>query len=328
MDTRRLRRIVAGSGLALGLALGFLPAGQAQAATTHIRCHDNAALITAINQANTAGRGRIYLAPGCTYTLHQPHVAGSFAGLPGITGDVHISSLLLPATIRRASDATDNFRIFDVLSGGKLTLNSLIITGGRSDGSGGGIYNTPNGRLTLNTTRVEGNAAVSPSTGGGGVFNQGTMTMRGGTLRNNTSSGFGGGGLLNFGGTARITGATITGNTTTNDNGDGDGGGIDNTSAGTTGTVTLTGATIRGNTAAGDGGGINNDPGSIVHLRLSLVVNNHPDNCAGNVPRCHNTAATQHRRTQHRRTTGHQTRHYAPARSSHHLKNVTTTAGH
>ena len=115
-----------GLAVGVGLSLAVLPAGTASAAGgTHVRCNDIAGLKNAINQANTNG-GRITLASHCTYTLSTPDNPDD--GLPEITGNVTISGR--DTTIRRASNATQDFRIFHVAAGGKLTLNSLTVSGG------------------------------------------------------------------------------------------------------------------------------------------------------------------------------------------------------
>ncbi|MGA8117505.1 MAG: hypothetical protein WCA46_28030 [Actinocatenispora sp.] len=313
MNTRRVRRLGVSAGIALGLALGFLPAGQAQAAATHVRCHDIHGLAAAISQANYSGHGRIQLASGCTYTLAR--AAEDTVGLPVITGDVRISASPRPAVIERGYGAPD-FRIFGVASGGRLTLDRLVITGGSVEETGGGILNE--GTLALNHTVVRGNhAAVF----GGGIHNVGTLTMRGGAVRDNASV-LDGGGVENWPtGTATIRHASITGNTSGNLGGGIDnfanstlrltdtvvrgnravlGGGLDNFVGST---MILTRSVVSHNTASNAGGGIFADEtGGPVTLRYSAVVHNRPDNCAGGnpVPGCHDTAASRRSVTAHR----------------------------
>ena len=149
----------------VGLTLAVLPAVPAGAAGggSHVRCNDIAALKNAITQANTSG-GRITLASHCTYTLTAPDNTDD--GLPEITGNVTISGR--DTTIRRAPNATQDFRILHVVSGGNLTLNSLTISGGSVGAarSGGGISNN-SGTLNLNRSVVKGNSAGT----GGGITN-------------------------------------------------------------------------------------------------------------------------------------------------------------
>lgn len=94
-----------------------------------MRCNDIDALKTAIDNANSdLDGGRIELAPHCTYTLTAPDNADN--GLPSITGTVTVTGR--DTTIRRASNAAEEFRIFNVASSGHLTLNSLTVSGGRT----------------------------------------------------------------------------------------------------------------------------------------------------------------------------------------------------
>ncbi len=308
MNIRHLGRIGASTGVALGLALAFLPAGQAQAATTHVACHDVQGLKDAITQANTDGSGHLYLASGCTYTLTQADTDED--GLPIVTGNVRISSTHRAAVIRRTYSA-DDFRILHVADGGTLTLDNLVITSGRASAGGGGIYNE--GTLTLNHSTVRGNHSGGL---GGGVYNYtGRFTMHGGSVRNNSADSDGGG-LENFpNSTATISGATIS----ENDSGR-YGGGIDNWGTSTlhltstsvhgnhavngggisnidNSTATLTRSTVSDNAASDTGGGIYNYGSSTVHLRHSRVRHNDPDNCAGDspVPGCVNPTVTRHR---------------------------------
>ncbi len=127
------------------------------------------------------------------------------------------------------------------------SIENLIISNGNTRGSGGGIYN--DGTLTLSHCTISGNLAANY---GGGIYNDGTLTVCSSIVSSNSSSlyaggGYGGGGIFN-------SGTLIVGNATLSDNAtDESGGGIYNIG----GTVTLSNATLTGN-SGGDGGGINN----------------------------------------------------------------------
>ncbi|WP_314175075.1 hypothetical protein [Streptomyces winkii] len=274
----------------VGLSLAVLPAGPADAAgETHVRCNDITALKNAINQANTGG-GRIRLASDCTYTLTAPDNADD--GLPEITGNVTISGH--NTTIRRAPNATQDFRVLHVVSGGNLTLNSLRISGGRlslADTTGGGLANN-DGTLKLNRTIVKGNQAslgggvynfggelklnrsvvvrntttTVGATAGGGVFNtnNGTMTMNGGSLLDNRAPNGNGGGLENIiGATAHLDSVSVRGNTALL------GGGIRQTQ---NGSLRLTSTTVRNNIAV-SGAGMSNNAATATLVR-SLITHN------------------------------------------------------
>jgi hypothetical protein len=107
-------------------------------------------------------------------------------------------------------------RIFNV-SGGTVVLNSLTIVNGNDNGlSGGGINNQ--GTLTINNSTLAGNTAT---VFGGGIENQNVLTLNQTTVTGNTCSDAGGGGVDANMGTTVINQSTITGNTDTTTDGSG-----------------------------------------------------------------------------------------------------------
>ena len=119
-----------------------------------------------------------------------------------------------------------------------------------SGNNGGGITN--NGTLTVMGTAISGN---SSSQGGGGILNEGSLTVLDSTISGNSASGTpfdastpSGGGIYNFVGTVTIINSTISGNS---DTGIVAWGGINQNVP--TQFVTIVNSTISGNT----GGGVN-----------------------------------------------------------------------
>ena len=97
---------------------------------------------------------------------------------------------------------------------GQLTITDTsggtegVITGGKNTAAGGGIDNQ--GTLTIIKGRITGN---STSTHGGGINNAGTLNIQGGTITGNTATG-NGGGIYHNGTSLNIQGApNITVNT-------------------------------------------------------------------------------------------------------------------
>ena len=144
--------------------------------------------------------------------------------------------------------------------------NSGVITGGTgttdSEGhffSGGGVYN--NGTFNMNGGSITGITDNKTSWGfsGGGVYNSGTFNMTGGSISNNSlaqTSLAQGGGVYNSG-TFNMTGGAISDNSVGTRTGGGYGGGVYNS-----GTFNMSNdAQITGNTAPRDGGGIYNYSG-------------------------------------------------------------------
>lgn len=94
----------------------------------------------------------------------------------------------------------------------RVLLINMTITGGNTSGAGGGIYNR--GIVILGGSTVTGNTAGSD---GGGIFNdKGVVDLSSSSVTGNTA-GFDGGGIFDeAGGTVRLTGSTVTGNTPDN----------------------------------------------------------------------------------------------------------------
>lgn len=150
---------------------------------------------------------------------------------------------------RNLTDLAVNGNVIKVFSGNTLTVkdssgsNSGQIKGGRAT-DGGGIYN--DGTLYLQGGTIADCLAdsVTPGYGrGGAVFNHGTMVMSGGILLGCWGKDCGG--IWNDG-NLTISGGTITGNTS-----NAGGGGVVNYA-----TASITGGTIYNNTATTRGGGI------------------------------------------------------------------------
>ncbi len=140
-------------------------------------------------------------------------------------------------------------RVFQIDNGVTASLSGLTITGGSGSSypRGGGLFNE--GTVTLTGCTISGNSASY----GAGVYNAGTVTLTGCTVSGNSARYFGGG--LDDVGTATLTDCTISGNSAAG------GGGL----GGEFGMVTLTDCTISGNSAE-SGGGVTNEFGNTASL--------------------------------------------------------------
>ena len=237
-----------------------------------------AGLIAAVNAANTGGGGSINLAGGCTYHLTtRNNTADGGNGLPVVT-----SAITVNGNGASIAGNNTNFRIFDVAGGegGSLTLNALTVTGGKTPGPGGGIFNLE-GTLTLNHSVVTGNTAG----GGGGGITTGTAntgpigvaTLNNSQVTWNTvvsTEGGGGGGILNHAGTLTVNSSEISHNTAPG--GGGIAGGPGNGNTGGSSLVTLNKSIVSDNTATGGpfggGGGIANG-GTLVSNNSEVTGN-------------------------------------------------------
>jgi uncharacterized repeat protein (TIGR01451 family) len=178
----------------------------------------------------------------------------------GITVNSGVTAIVERFTVQNGSSNEGG----GIRNAGTLTLtNGIVSSNTASDvyDSGGGIYNTSTGILTLDNTAVSGNTADYD---GGGIYNsEGTMTLTNSTVSGNTA-GYGVGGIFNGYGTLILTNSTVRDNTANRYSG-----GILNGS----GAMTLNNSTISGNTADYDGGGIGNDSGTVT-LNNSTVNGN------------------------------------------------------
>jgi hypothetical protein len=150
------------------------------------------------------------------------------------------------------SGAAPNSRILNTNSGTTVSISGLTINNGNMSGDGGGVLNQ--GTLTLTACVVTGNITSSQ---GGGVTNAsgGTMTINGSTISGNTASA-GGGGITNAG-TLTLINSTVSGNTS------------DGLSNGTGATANLSNDTFSNNSIRG----ITSNPGSTTNVRNTIVAN-------------------------------------------------------
>jgi hypothetical protein len=228
----------------------------------------------AIAQANENGEpDTINLEQGCTLTLYD----GSYSngqgnnGMPIITSEIIVNGN--GGTIERATNGgAPEFRLFQVISGGNLTLNNLTLMGGsltdpHRPTACGCIYNS--GSLTLNhitltnnrageaagiCNRVGATATISASsitnnvntfvTDGGGIQNEGTLTLTDTLIASNAANR--GGGIYNK------SSLTVLRSTFASNLSNLDGGGLYNDD----GDVLLANSTFYGNTASGNGGAV------------------------------------------------------------------------
>jgi hypothetical protein len=304
--TRRTGGIAAATLIMAGMPVMASTANARQ--IVHVPC-STASLVTAINAANAAGSGTLLLASNCTYLLTAAAGAGRGPdGLPVITGNIGLIGGHSTRITRSSSAAA--FRILEVAAGAVLNLRNTFITGGNADATvptndtGGGILNSrgtlllkhvtvsgntadsgagisnDSGRVDLNLTLVESNTTRTGGGGGGGLYNDGSLTIEESILRGNHANTNGGGIYNGQGGRIQTYRTTIEGNSA-----GANGGGIYNA---TDGRVVHIRTLIRRNTAA-TGGGIHN-AGILGRVTLSgsAVTANTPNNCAppGSVSGC------------------------------------------
>ncbi len=142
-----------------------------------------------------------------------------------------------------AIDADGRSRVFGVSESITATIDGLTITGGLAE-EGGGIYN--NGTLTVIGSTLSGNSAPGERGYGGGIYSalNSVLSVTGCTFSGNL--GGGGGGICSHGA------LTVT-DSTFSENSAHCGGGIDNY-----GTLTISDSAFFGNSVGNEGGGVRN----------------------------------------------------------------------
>ncbi|WP_018220399.1 autotransporter outer membrane beta-barrel domain-containing protein [Salinispora pacifica] len=256
---------------------------------TPVPC-DPDALIAAITLGNARGGAVLDLAKDCTYLLTAD--VGDGAGLPAITSPITLNGG--KNTVIERAAAVEQFRILTVEADGDLTLNHLKITGGQTDGSGGGVLVNAGGALTTNHSIITRNIVQDDGEGGGianlgvtqinhskvnwnttseeggGIFSTGLLEIVKSHLDNNT--GDQGGGIYQSGSTVTVKGGSISGNQAS------DGGGFYLVG----GSGKLTGTKVAKNTASGDGGGaVVAEAGQLTLQKVGLLDNSALSGAAG-----------------------------------------------
>ncbi len=157
---------------------------------------------------------------------------------------------------------------------GTMTITLSTVSFNSGDVRGAGIFNGPAGTLTITDTTVSFNDNDAASAiGGGGISNDGQLTVNRSLVRANITSG-NGGGVFSLGGTVNLTNSSVGFNSAFA----GNGGGIFNSG----GILNLSNSTIAGGNFAVLGAGIFNDIGSTANVRSSIIAGNDATGTAPN----------------------------------------------
>jgi hypothetical protein len=181
------------------------------------------------------------LANGSNTIMFQPGLSGTIllhTVLPTITNNLTIDGPQVASVIVNGNKLGS---VFNVAAGETVSISNLTITGGNSNNGGGGILN--NGTLTVDNCYITGNSGGNGNSGGGGgMLNFGTLTVSN-CFISNCNGRIGGGIWNNNNAVLMVSNSTLKDNTAT----DGPGG-IENLA-----TLTVNYCTLSHNT--GDVGG-------------------------------------------------------------------------
>jgi predicted outer membrane repeat protein len=169
------------------------------------------------------------------------------------------------------------YQLFQVNSGGNLSLNALTLTGGKapihtiyncnssySCNDGGAIFNGGGNIVSINNVSFSNNSAMDM---GGAIYNEGSIgSITNSTFTSNSAYTGHGGAIFNIGNIDNITNSTFANNVTSNN----DGGAIFNGG----GIGSITNSTFTSNSAPTVQGGAIFNTGSIDSITNSTFANN------------------------------------------------------
>ncbi len=263
-------------------AVGFT-ASTANAATFTVNSTDDiddgacnathCSLREAVNRANAATGGDTIDFDGVsnvqlTATLPDITTTINIIGGSGVTVLGNADNGVVP-------NINTSFRAFLVTGAGNLSMSNITVSNAKeNNANGGGLLNQTGGTVSLTNCAFNFNAALNVLGGaggaGGGISNNGTMTLTNTEVSFNDASVLGGGIFNGANGALTLTESTVAFNTNNTASTIG-GGGIYNAAA--TVPLTVNRSLIRSNLTGGNGGGIFNNAGVTNITNSTLAFN-------------------------------------------------------
>ena len=222
-----------------------------------------------INNINDSGTGSLRQAIiDSNSNSESDTINFSVTGTIALTsGELAINSDLTitgPGVDQLTISGNNNSRVFNIDSGVVVTISGLTIADGNTSGDGGGIYNE--GEMTIQNCTISNNVTTGNGNGGGIYNDDEILTLTNCTINNNTADGYGGG-IMQYDDTVTLYNCTISGNTS-NDHG----GGIYVCESSSR--AFLNHCTVTLNHAV-RGGGLYNEPGDDnVFIKNTIIANN------------------------------------------------------
>nr|WP_047817032.1 choice-of-anchor Q domain-containing protein [Rhodopirellula islandica] len=225
------------------------------------------------NVANRAGGG-IEVTNGSTTSLTDVNLDGNNAGVspavaaPGNGGGLHVTDAgtvtISGGTVNNNVAASEGGGLWNgtgVMTVTGTTISGNTASGDDADNGGGGLFNV-GGTLNVNDAMITDNVADGAAGSGGGILNQGTLTVAGGQISGNTANRAGGGIEATAGSSTTLTDVLMELNVAGPDGSaaPGNGGALHLSGDGN---AEISGGTIRDNTAALEGGGLWNNTGTM-----------------------------------------------------------------
>ena len=160
--------------------------------------------------------------------------------------------------------STRDFRIFEIVSGGNLSISGVTVSGAKLNSGSGGAFLNNRGTLSISNSILQENSSGT----GGAISNQvnAILYITNSTLSNNSASSQGGA-IHNYYGTSIVN----ISNSTLSNNSAGGGGAISNSDA----TLNISNSTLSNNsTTGGTGGAIYNIGNSTLSISYSTLSDN------------------------------------------------------
>lgn len=148
-----------------------------------------------------------------------------------------------------------------IYTSGAVTITASTIVSNTANNSGGGLRLSGNTTIDNSTIGDAGRPNRALTSAGGGIYNQGLLTVTNSMISYNVTNNNNGGGINN------LSTATVMTSTIANNSGE-SGGGISNS-----GTLMMSTSAVNGNTGVSNGGGVMNNSGKVT-ISNSTLSNN------------------------------------------------------
>ncbi|MCY2941407.1 MAG: tandem-95 repeat protein, partial [Planctomycetota bacterium] len=216
----------------------------------------------AITDANSTSANDEIVFASSLFTNGVSTITLGSGALPTIAATTSAGSLTLTGPGASAlvingnnGNGSRNFSIFNIASGGNLSISGVTVSGAKTTGNGAGFSNL--GTLTVTNSLISGNSGGNV---GGGIYTRGTLTVSGSTFTGNSANYGGGLYISKWSSFGTVSNSTFSGNT-----GFRQGGGLFNN-----GTLTITNTTVSGNTSPGAGGLHSN---GTIYIANTIIAN-------------------------------------------------------
>ncbi len=225
---------------------------------TNAELIDNSADMGSGSGGGLFSTGGTVMVNASTFDENSANRAGG--GIEVIEGELNLNGVTFTANVTGSSPG--NGGALHVSGSATITARGGTVSGNTAANEGGGFWNHESALMDIEGFTFDGNTAAGDdaSSGGGGLYNNGTLTIASSSIIRNRATGVSGsgGGILSDGGVLVIRSAVVDTNSANRA-----GGGIEGAGA----EITLDDVQVRRNSIAvanpGNGGGLHSGGGSV-----------------------------------------------------------------